>query len=46
MSIKVVQNDFTTKIKLLLPLQILHKNEGDFEKIVVAKGFEKLPKVQ
>ena len=34
------------KLKLLSPLQILPKNEVDFGKIVVAKGFEKLPKVQ
>ena len=34
------------KLKLLSNLQILPMNEGDFGKIVVAKGFEKLPKVQ
>ena len=34
------------KLKLLIPLQKLPNNEGDFGKIVVAKGFTKLPKVQ
>ena len=34
------------KLKLLSPLQILPTNEGDFGKIVVAKGFEKMPKAQ
>ena len=34
------------KLKLLTPLQKLPKNEGDFGKIVVVKGFKKLPKVQ
>ena len=28
------------------PLQKLHKNVGDFDKSIVAKGFKKLPKVQ
>ena len=30
----------------LTPLQKLPKNVGDFGKLIVAKGFEKLPKVQ
>ena len=34
------------KLKLLTPLQKLPKNEEDFGKIVVAKGFKKLLKVQ
>ena len=31
---------------ILTPLQNLPKNVGDLVKIVVAKGFQKLPKVQ
>ena len=34
------------KLKLLTPLQKLPKNLGDWGKLIVAKGFEKLPKVQ
>ena len=34
------------KIKILTPYKKLPKNERDFGKLVVAKGFEKLPKVQ
>ena len=34
------------KLKILTPLQKLLKNVGDLGKIIVAKGFEKLPKVQ
>ena len=34
------------KIKILTPLQKLPNNVGDFGKIIAAKGFEKLPKVQ
>ena len=34
------------KIKILTPLQKLTKNEGDLGKLIVSKGFEKLPKVQ
>ena len=33
------------KIKHLTPLQKLPKNVGDLGKLIVAKGFEKLPKV-
>ena len=31
---------------ILLPLQKLPKNVGDFGKLIVPKGFQKLPKVQ
>ena len=34
------------KWKILTPLQKLSKNVGDLSKLIVAKGFEKLPKVQ
>ena len=34
------------KLKILTPLQKLPKNEGDLGKLIVAKGFEKLPKVE
>ena len=34
------------KCKILTPLQKLPKNVGDLGKIIVSKGFEKLPKVQ
>ena len=34
------------KLKILIPLQILPKNVGDLGKLIVATGFEKLPKVQ
>ena len=30
----------------LTPLQKLPKNEGDLGKLIVAKGFKKLPKVE
>ena len=33
------------KFKILTPLQKLPKNVGDLGKLIVAKGFEKLPKV-
>ena len=33
-------------LKILISLQKLPKNVGDFGKLIVAKGFEKLPKVQ
>ena len=46
MSIKVDQNDFTRKLKLLTPLQKLPKNARDLGKLIVAGGFETLPKVQ
>ena len=34
------------KLKILTPLQKLPKNFGDLGKLIVAKGFKKLPKVQ
>ena len=34
------------KLKILTPLQKLPKNVGDLGKLIVAKGFENLPKVQ
>ena len=34
------------KWKILTPLQKLLKNVGDLGKLIVAKGFKKLPKVQ
>ena len=34
------------KLKILTPLQKLPKNVGDLGKLIVAIGFEKLPKVQ
>ena len=34
------------KLKILTSLQKLPKNVGDLGKLIVAKGFEKLPKFQ
>ena len=34
------------KIKILAPMQKLPRNGKDLGKIIVAKGFKKLPKVQ
>ena len=34
------------KLKILTPLQKLPKNVRDLGKLIIAKGFEKLPKVQ
>ena len=34
------------KLKILTPLQKLPKNAQELGKFIVAKGFEKLPKVQ
>ena len=34
------------KLNLLTPLQKLPKNVGDLGKIILVKGFKKLPKVQ
>ena len=34
------------KWNILTPLQTLLKNVGDLGKLIVAKGFKKLPKVQ
>ena len=33
-------------LNILTPLQKLPKNRGDWGKLIVAKGFKKLPKVQ
>ena len=34
------------KLKILTPLQKLPKNVGDLGKLIIAKGFKNLPKVQ
>ena len=34
------------KLKILTLLQKLPKNVGDLGKVIIAKGFEKLPKVR
>ena len=34
------------KLKILTPLQKLPKNVRDLGKLIVSKGFEKVPKVQ
>ena len=34
------------KLKIFTPLHKLHKNVGDLGKLIVAKGFNKLPKIQ
>ena len=34
------------KFKILTPFQKLQKNVGDLGKLIAAKGFKKLPKVQ
>ena len=34
------------KLNILTPIQILLTNVGDLDKLIVAKGFKKLPKVQ
>ena len=46
MSIKLPKNDFTRTFKILTPLQKLPRNVGDLGKLIAAKAFEKLPKVQ
>ena len=45
MSIKVAEKGFHYK-KILTPSQKLPKKVEDLGKLIVAKGFEKLPKVQ
>ena len=40
---KLPKNDFTRK---MIDLQKLPKNVGNLEKLIVTKGFKKLPKVQ
>ena len=37
---------FLENLNILTPLQKLPKNVGDLGKLIVAKGFEKLAKVQ
>ena len=44
--LKIAKNDFTEKWLILKHLQKLPKNVGDLGKLIVAKGFKKLPKVQ
>ena len=34
------------KLKIFTPLRKLPKNMGDLAKLIVATGFEKLPKIQ
>ena len=34
------------KLKILTPLQKMPKNVGNLGKLIVAKGFKQLPKVQ
>ena len=46
MSFKVAQNDFTRKMNDFESLQKLTKNGEDWGKLIVAKAFKKLPKVQ
>ena len=43
---KLPKNDFTRKMIDFNTLQKLPKNVGDLGKLIIAKGFEKLPKVQ
>ena len=33
-------------LRILTPLHKLHQNVGDLGKLIVAKGFKKLPKVR
>ena len=40
------KKDFTRKIKDFDTFTKLPKNVGDLVKLIIAKGFEKLPKVQ
>ena len=40
------KNDSLEKLNILTPLQQFPKNVKDLGKIIVAKDFEKLPKVQ
>ena len=45
MSLKVAQNDFTRKMIDFDTFTELPKNVGDLGKLIIAKGFKKLPKV-
>ena len=44
--LKLPKNYFTRKMINFETLQKLPKNVGDLGKLIVAKGFKKLPKVQ
>ena len=46
MSIKLPKNDFTSKKIDFNTFTKLSKNVGDLGKLIVVKGFKKLPKVQ
>ena len=46
MSIKVAKNDFTIEMIDFENFTKMHKNVGDLGKLIVAKGFKKLPKAQ
>ena len=43
---KLPKNDFTNKMEDFDNFKKLPKNVGNLKKIIVATGFEKLPKVQ
>ena len=43
---KIAKNDFTIKIKDIDTFTKLPKNVGNLGKLIVAKGFKSLPKVQ
>ena len=45
-SIKVAKNDFSRKIIDFDTFSKIAKNVGDLGKLIVTKGFKKLPKVQ
>ena len=46
MYLKLPKKISLEKYKILTPLQKLPENVGDLGKLIVANGFEKLPKVQ
>ena len=46
MSIKVAQKNFTRKMIDFETFTKMPNNVGDLGKLIAAKGFEKLPKVQ
>ena len=46
LTIKVAQNDFTSKMIDFDNLKKLPINVGNLGKLIVATGFEKLPKMQ
>ena len=43
---KLPKNDFTTKMKVFEGFIKIAQNVGNLDKIIIATGFEKLPKVQ